>query len=119
LEEKLAELYSEQGKPSSSIYALQQTLLLDPTPQQRVRVMLELAVQLMALGRNEEAYVVYQQFLQQVPDYPDQLFLYKSLLELAQKLNHNDAAAIYRHHMDVLTFKPVPPDKGAPLRHGI
>ncbi len=90
LEEKLAELYLQQGKPSSSVYALQKTLELNPTPQQRVRVMLALALQLMSLQRDEEAYAVYQQFLKDVPDYADMAWIYKSLMELAQKLNHTE-----------------------------
>ncbi len=119
LQEKLAELCSEEGKPSSSVHALQQALLLDPTPQQRVRVMLTLAQQLIPLGREQEAYEVYQQFLKQSPDYSDQLGIYKSLLELARKLNHQDDAARYQREIARLGLPPNPIEKGAPLRKGI
>jgi hypothetical protein len=47
------------------------------------------------------------------------LAIYKSLLGLAQKLNHGDAAAKYQHQIDVLTFTPPQPNKGAPQRRGI
>ncbi|HEX3798654.1 MAG TPA: TIGR03790 family protein [Verrucomicrobiae bacterium] len=119
LQEKLAELYTDQGKPSSSVFALQKALELNPTPEQRVRLMLNLAKQLQPLGRDQDAYEVYQQFLQKIPDYPDQLAIYKSLVELAHKLNHGEAAAKYQHQIDVLTFVPPPAAKGAPQRHGI
>jgi uncharacterized protein (TIGR03790 family) len=94
LMEKLADLYAAQGKPSSSVHACQQALKLDPSPQQRVRLMQTLAVKLLALGRDEEAYDLYQQFLKEFPDYPDLLGIYRKMLPLAQKLKKSDAANI-------------------------
>ena len=40
LSEKLGDLYSAQGKPSSSVHAYEQALKLEPSPQQRIRLML-------------------------------------------------------------------------------
>ena len=88
LTEKLAELYSQAGKAEDSVKALQQVFKLNPTPQQRVRVTLTLGVRLVALGRNQEAYDLYRQFLKQSPDYPDQLNIYRHLRSLAGKLGH-------------------------------
>ena len=88
LTEKLAELYSQSGRAEDSVKALQQALKLSPTPQQRVRMTLTLGVRLMALGRNQEAYDLYRQFLKQSPDYPDQLNIYRHLRDLANKLGH-------------------------------
>jgi hypothetical protein len=118
LQEKLADLYQQQGKPSSSVHALQEVLKLNPTTEQRVRVMLELSDQLMALGRNEEAYQVYQQFLRQCPDYADPLTIYRALLGLAQKLDHKVDAAKYQREITLLTEPGVPAAKGPPPRHG-
>ena len=119
LQEKLAQLYSNQGKPSSAVHAWQQALQLDPTPQQRVRVMLTLAEHLIPLGRDQEAYEVYEQFLKQFPDYPDPLALYKSLLELAQKLGKKEASEKYQHEVSLLTLPHNPTEKQSALKHGI
>jgi len=55
LKEKLADLYAAQGKPSSAVLTYQQSLNLDPSPQQRIRLRLMLGEKLAALNRNEEA----------------------------------------------------------------
>ena len=97
LTEKLAGLYAMQGIPESSVRALRQVLKLEPSPQQRIRVMIELASELMALGRQIDAYAVYQQFLREFPDYPDQLPIYRQLLALAQHLGKPEDVAVYEH----------------------
>jgi len=94
LTEKLADLYAAQGKPSSSVHACQQALKLDPSPQQRIRLMRTLADRLIALGRDEEAYDLCQQFLKGFPDYPDLLGIYRKMLPLALKLKKADAEKI-------------------------
>ncbi len=119
LQEKLAQLYSDQGKPSSAVHAWQQALKLEPTPQQRVRVMLTLAEHLIPLGRDQEADDVYEQFLKQFPDYPDPLPLYKSLLELSQKLGNKAASEKYQRAVSQLTLPRTPAEKQPALRHGI
>jgi uncharacterized protein (TIGR03790 family) len=106
LTEKLASLYAVQGMPESSIHALQQVLKLDPTPQQRIRVMINLASQQMALGRQPEAYAVFQQFLKEFPDYPDQLPIYRQLLTLAQHLGKPEDVAAYEHEASRLASPP-------------
>jgi len=84
---------------------LQQTLKLDPTPQQRVRVMLALAGRLTDLGQDKDAYEVYQQFLKDCPDYPDQVSIYKLLTQAAQKLGLNEEAVKTR----LAEPQPAPP----------
>jgi len=70
LTEKLANLYSEQGKPSSAIAAYERALTLNPSPQQRIRLRLTLGEKLIAAKRDEEARANYQRLLQESPDYP-------------------------------------------------
>jgi uncharacterized protein (TIGR03790 family) len=112
LQEKLADLYTRQGKPSASIHALQQALKLNPSPQQRVRLMLTLADQLTAANRLADACAVYRQFLKDCPDYPDLASIQQQLDDLTQKLGNNPAPP-----------KPnrvsSPPLNNPPLRHGI
>ena len=105
LMEKLGDLYVAQGKPSSSVWAGQQALKLGPSPQQRVRLMLGLAEKLVALGRDEEADELYEQFLKECPDYPDKLGVQQKALALARKLNKADTA---RHEQEVRQLNPPP-----------
>jgi uncharacterized protein (TIGR03790 family) len=95
LTEKLGDLYAAQGKPSSAAHAYDEALKLDPSPQQRVRLLLVLGEKLAALNRADEAYHVYKDILQQDPDFPDKAGIYKCLLPLARKLDKKSDAATY------------------------
>lgn len=119
LEEKLADLYSAQGKPASSADALQTVLKLDPTPQQQIRIMLELAERLPPLKREQDAYTVYRQFLKDFPDYPDLLIVYKHLFDLAHHLGKTADAEGYQHEIDWLTSPPSTAQKGPTVRRGL
>jgi len=87
LSEKLGDLYIAQGKPSSAVHAYREALKLDPSPQQRVRLLLTTGEKFAAVDRNAEAYEQYQQLLKEFPDFPDLPSIYKRLVQLAQKLN--------------------------------
>jgi uncharacterized protein (TIGR03790 family) len=106
LTEKLGDLYAAQGKPSSSVHAYTRALELDPSPQQRLRLLLTLGEKLPALDRAPEAYAVYQKLLQQFPHYPDKLAIYKKLLPLAQKLDKKADAEAYQAEIDRLSPPP-------------
>ena len=71
LSEKLADLYTELGKPSSAISAYEKALTLNPSPQQRIRLRLTLGEKLIAAKRHDEARTNYQKLLQEAPEYPD------------------------------------------------
>jgi uncharacterized protein (TIGR03790 family) len=92
LAEKIADLYAAQGKPSSAALEYAQALKLDPSPMQRVRLLLTLAEKQAELNRDEEAYANYLTLLQDFPSYPDKLAIHKKLLPLAQKLNKKEDA---------------------------
>jgi uncharacterized protein (TIGR03790 family) len=87
LSEKLGDLYSEQGKPASSVHAYEEALSLNPSPQQRIRVTLGLGEKLRALNREEEAYDFYVAMLKASPDYPGKRDVVQRLVPLARKLN--------------------------------
>jgi uncharacterized protein (TIGR03790 family) len=99
LTEKLGDLYAAQGKPSSAVNAWQQALKLEPSTQQRIRLRLTLGEKLAALNRDEDAYSNYQKFLEESPDYPDKVSIYRKLLPLAQKLGKNEDAAKYEKQL--------------------
>lgn len=71
LTEKLADLYTAQGKPASAIAACERALALDPTPQQRLRLRLTLGEKLLSAKRTLEARKNYEQLLAENPDYPE------------------------------------------------
>ena len=50
LTEKLGDLYSAQGKPSSAVYAWSLALKLDPSPQQKIRLFLALGEKLTGMS---------------------------------------------------------------------
>jgi tetratricopeptide (TPR) repeat protein len=103
LSEKLGDLYTAQGKPSSAVLINEQALQLDPSPQQRIRLRLTLGDELMALDRPAEALADFQKFLAETPDYPDKLPIYRKLLPLAQKLGQKDDAAKYEEQIKRLS----------------
>ena len=111
LTEKLGDLYSAQGKPSSAVYAYIQALGLDPSPQQRLRLRLVLGEKLPALERTPEAYADYQELLRELPGYPDKLGICRKLLSLAQALNRKDDAAGYQAEIDRLSPPPPKPQE--------
>jgi uncharacterized protein (TIGR03790 family) len=86
LMEKLGDLYAAQGKPSSSAWACEQALKLATSPPQRIRLSLNLADRLTALGRESEATVVLEKLLADAPDYPDKPSVERKLVALTQKL---------------------------------
>jgi tetratricopeptide (TPR) repeat protein len=100
LTEKLGDLYAAQGKPASAAHAYQQALLLDPTPQQKIRLQLALGEKLTASDQPVPAYDTYQTLLRQNPDFPDKNAIYKLLLPLAQKLGKTAEISSYRAALD-------------------
>jgi predicted Zn-dependent protease len=70
LMEKLADLYAEQGKPTSAIETYQRALTLTPSPEQRIRIRLTLGEKLIAAQRKDEAVEDFEKLLVEFPDYP-------------------------------------------------
>jgi tetratricopeptide (TPR) repeat protein len=87
LSEKLGDLYGTIGKPSSAVHAYAQALKLDPSPLQRLRLLLTLGEKLPPLNREPEAYQYFQDIVKDYPDYPDKTIIYRHLLALAKSLN--------------------------------
>ncbi len=92
LTEKLGDLYQAQGKPASAAHSWQAALKLEPSPEQRVRLRLELGEHLASLDRAADAYEQYEALLHENPEYPDKTSIYQKLLPLARKLNKTEEA---------------------------
>src|SRR5262249_55215362 len=103
LTEKVGTLYAAQGKPSAAAEAFERALKLDPSPLQRVRLRLVLAEGLLSLNREEQALDNLDKLLQENPDYPDRLGIYRRLLPLAQKLGRKELATNYEERIRELT----------------
>ncbi len=87
LKEKLADIYYDRGKLGDAIRTYEGALKQEPSTQQRVRITLNLAGLLTLYTREQQALDLYQQFLKDFPDYPDQLTVYQKMLPLAKNLN--------------------------------
>jgi tetratricopeptide (TPR) repeat protein len=96
LTEKLGDLLDELKKPAISIASYRRALTLDPSPQQRVRILLRLGEILGAHDRQSEAFETYQQLLSDSPDYPDKTDIYRRLEVLAEKLGQTGDVEKYR-----------------------
>ncbi len=86
LTEKLGDLYWSKKKLSDALDLYEKVLKLDPSPQEKLRVLLNVANRRTYLGQDPTAYSLYQQVLNEYPDYPDRLAVCQKLLGLAQKL---------------------------------
>jgi uncharacterized protein (TIGR03790 family) len=71
LNEKLGDLCDAQGKPSSAIHAYKESLKDQPTPKQRLSLLLKLGDKLAAANEIDDAAAQYRQIIQSYPDYPD------------------------------------------------
>ena len=93
LSEKLGDLYNADGMPSSTIEAYTMALKLSPTPLQRVRLRLNLADKLTAIGKTNEACADLRALLAEEPDYPGKATVEKKLQDLTSKSAAKEAAS--------------------------
>ena len=81
--EKLADLNTAIGKPSSSVYAYEQALKLEGTPQQRLRLYLKLGGRHLAQKHPDAAIKAYQELLSEFPDYPGKIEIEAMIAKLS------------------------------------
>jgi uncharacterized protein (TIGR03790 family) len=93
LTEKLADLYAALGKPMSSVRNLEAALQRHPSPQQRIRIRLELGDRLPAIERDADAVGNYRKLLEENPDYAGKKTINDKIAELTAKLNSVNSAA--------------------------
>ncbi len=87
LTEKLGELCDTQGKPDTAIEFYQRALKLNPTRQQKIRIYLALAQELIAQNRPAGAIENYKALLKDFPDYPGKDVLSSQISALEQKIS--------------------------------
>jgi uncharacterized protein (TIGR03790 family) len=90
LTEKLGDLYAAQGKPSSATHEYEKALGLGPSPQQKVRLLLNMGEKFISLDQPSQAYAAYHRLLLECADYADKQEIYRKLLPLAEKLSKKE-----------------------------
>jgi tetratricopeptide (TPR) repeat protein len=88
----LGDLYWAQKKFSAAFDSYEQVLKLDPSPMQKLRVLLTLGERRSVFGPDRTAVALYQQLLREFPNYPDSVSIYRKLLPLAGKVGDKDEA---------------------------
>ena len=86
LMEKLGDLQVAKKKVDEALSAYERAVKLDPSPQQKIRLLLTLARLRTVHGPDLAAFTAYERILSSNPDYPDALALYQQMLLLAQKM---------------------------------
>jgi len=102
LMEKLGDLFLAEGQTNVAIRSWQKALKLDPTPLQSIRLTLNSANQLMAIGENENALEIFDKFAKKNPNYPDILGVYQKMEPLARLLNKHSQALRYAREINRL-----------------
>ena len=110
LKEKLADLYLAGKKLSFAMGEYEAALGLNPTPQQKIRLILTLTRVQTLYGRDKQAYDWYQKFLKEFPDYPDLLGIYQKMLPLAETVGAKEEVGKYQQEIKKLS-PPVAPAK--------
>jgi tetratricopeptide (TPR) repeat protein len=90
MKEKLADLYLAKKKISDALDSYELVLKLNPTPQQKLRILLLLAQKRSLFGPEEAALQAYQQVIKEYPNYPALLEICRKALPLAQKFGKKD-----------------------------
>ena len=103
LTEKLGDIYWSKKKLSDALDLYEKALKLDPSPQQKLRILLNVANRRTYFGANQVAYDLYRQLLKEFPDYPDLLTVYQKMLTLAEKLDKKDDAARWQKEIERLS----------------
>lgn len=110
LTEKVADLYWAKKNLSDALELHERALKLNPSPQQKIRLLLNLAQRRALTGPEAAAFAWYEQLLKDFPDYPDALKVYQQLLPLAERLGKK--AAVEKCQQEIKRLSPPAPPAG-------
>jgi uncharacterized protein (TIGR03790 family) len=102
LQEKIATLHTSQGKLAEAIDAYVRVLRLEPSPQQRLRVLLDLARLYQLYSRPAGALELYEDLVRQYPAYPGLASVYAKLQTLATELGRTSEASRFARELEKL-----------------
>lgn len=87
LTEKLADLCDADGKPDSAADFYERALKLKPSPEQRIRIRLALARELLAQNQTADAIQDYKELLEESPGWPGKTSISDKISALEQKVS--------------------------------
>jgi hypothetical protein len=91
LMEKLGDLH-RAPQPAAAVEDYRNAVKLNPTPQQKIRLLLSIAEIQISLGKDAGAYDVYRELVTSTPDYPNVRMIYRQLADLAGRLGKVEEA---------------------------
>jgi uncharacterized protein (TIGR03790 family) len=92
LAEKEGDVWRAQKRLSAAAEAYAKAVKLDPSPQQKIRLLLTIGDLQSLLGREEEAFDAYKKLAIDAPEYPDVATVYQRLADLGRKLGRKEEA---------------------------
>lgn len=95
LMEKLGNLFQSEGQTNVAIRAWERALKLNPSPEQAIRLTINIAARSESIGEDKTALKTYESFLKDNPNYPDALGLYERMEPLARRLHERSKALHY------------------------
>jgi uncharacterized protein (TIGR03790 family) len=104
LTEKVADLYALKTALGDSVDTCETALKRDPSPQQKVRLLLKAAEKRAVYGPDDKAYGHYNTLLKEFPDYPEPLKIYQMMLPIAKRMKN--AAEIERCEKEIKRLGP-------------
>jgi uncharacterized protein (TIGR03790 family) len=107
LSEKLGDLHGAQNKLFDALDYWEVSLKRNPSPVQKLRLLLKLARGRLAYGPDTAALTWYQRVLKDYPDYPDILPLYREILPLAKRTGNKEE--IERCEKEIQRLSPPTP----------
>lgn len=87
LTEKLADLYWAKGSLGDAVDTYEVALRRNPSPQERIRLLIKAAERRAVYGPDARAFAHYNAVLTENPDYPDALKIYQAMLPIAKRMN--------------------------------
>ncbi|MBI3877415.1 MAG: TIGR03790 family protein, partial [Verrucomicrobia bacterium] len=97
--EKLSDLHQSLGKPSAAADTTAMALRQEPSPQQKIRLLLTLVERRLALHDDPAAYDALKQLAVEAPDYSDRRAVLERLIGLAQKMGKADDATRWQEEL--------------------
>ena len=103
LTEKLADLYWAKGGLTDAVYTYEAALKRNPSPVQRMRLLLTVANKRSVIGPDEAALEHYRMFLKENPAYPERLKIHQEMLPIVKRRNLVDETAQIEAEIKKLT----------------
>lgn len=107
LTEKQADLYWAAGSLGDATDTTEVALRREPSPQQRIRLLIRAAERRTLYGPDQKAFDHYDTLLKENPDYPDALKINQAMLKLAQRMNNT--TLVERCTNEIKRLSPPPP----------